>query len=184
MSISHAGLVFGLASGLGAVFGAMFCGWLSDRLTQRDSRWQLRLAAMGTLCAVPAGVAVFFWPVSDFWTVAGIKVPYAMAFALLFGFFASWFATLAYSAVSQMVTAAERSVASALLNLFMTLLGVGLGPLVTGILSDYFARTHGSEGLRWALMGVTSLLVITSLFFALAIRPYQQRLQQLQMNAA
>jgi MFS family permease len=83
-----------------------------------------------------------------------------------------------------MVTAAERSVASALLNLFMTLLGVGLGPLVTGILSDYFARTHGSEGLRWALMGVTSLLVITSLFFALAIRPYQQRLQQLQMNAA
>jgi sugar phosphate permease len=86
MSISHAGLVFGLASGLGAVFGAMFCGWLSDRLTQRDSRWQLRLAAMGTFCAVPAGVAVFFWPVSDFWTVAGIKVPYAMAFALLFGF--------------------------------------------------------------------------------------------------
>ena len=184
MSISHAGLVFGLASGLGAVFGAMFCGWLSDRLTQRDSRWQLRLAAMGTFCAVPAGVAVFFWPVSDFWTVAGIKVPYAMAFALLFGFFASWFATLSYSAVSQMVTAAERSVASALLNLFMTLLGVGLGPLVTGILSDYFARTHGSEGLRWALMGVTSLLVITSLFFALAIRPYKQRLQQLQMNAA
>lgn len=51
MSISHAGLVFGLASGLGAVFGAMFCGWLSDRLTQRDSRWQLRLAAMGTFCA-------------------------------------------------------------------------------------------------------------------------------------
>ena len=184
MSISHAGLVFGLASGLGAVAGAMFCGWLSDRLTQRDSRWQLRLAAMGTFCAVPAGVAVFFWPVSDFWTVAGIKVPYAMAFALLFGFFASWFATLSYSAVSQMVTAAERSVASALLNLFMTLLGVGLGPLVTGILSDYFARTHGSEGLRWALMGVTSLLVITSLFFALAIRPYKQRLQQLQMNAA
>ena len=180
MSIAHAGLVFGLASGLGAVFGAMFCGKLSDKLTQRDPRWQIRLAAIGTFLAVPAGIAVFFWPVSDFWMVSSIKVPYAMAFALIFGFFASWFATLSYSAVSQMVQASERSVAAALLNLFITLLGVGMGPLVTGVLSDYFAKTHGTEGLRWALMGVTSLLLFTVLFFALAVNPYKQRLQQLQ----
>ena len=112
--------------------------------------------------------------------VGSIKVPYAMAFALIFGFFASWFATLSYSAVSQMVQASERSVAAALLNLFITLLGVGMGPLVTGVLSDYFAKTHGTEGLRWALMGVTSLLFFTVLFFALAVNPYKQRLQQLQ----
>lgn len=184
MSISQAGLVFGLASGLGAVFGAMFCGWLSDKLTQRDARWQMRLAAIGTFCAVPAGLGVFFWPVSDFWMLGSIKIPYAMAFALIFGFFGSWFATLSYSAVSQMVRASERSVAAALLNLFMTLLGVGFGPLITGILSDYFAQTHGAEGLRWALMGVTSMLLITSLLFAMTINPYKQRLQQLQMAAA
>lgn len=184
MSISQAGLVFGLASGLGAVFGAMFCGWLSDKLAQRDARWQMRLAAIGTFCAVPAGIAVFFWPVSDFWMLGSIKIPYAMAFALMFGFFGSWFATLSYSAVSQLVTSNERSVASALLNLFMTLLGVGFGPLVTGILSDYFAQTHGTEGLRWALMGVVSLLTITALFFAMTVRPYQQRLQHLQQLSA
>ena len=180
MSIAHAGLVFGLASGLGAVFGAVFCGWLSDRLTQHDTRWQLGLAAIGTFCAVPAGVAVFFWPVSDFWMLGSIKVPYAMAFALIFGFFGSWFATLSYSAVSQMVQSSERSVSAALLNLFMTLLGVGMGPLVTGVLSDYFSQSHGTDGLRWALMSVTSLLIVTVIFFALAIKPYQQRLQQLQ----
>ena len=72
------------------------------------------------------------------------------------------------------------SLAAALLNLFITLLGVGMGPLVTGVLSDYFAKTHGTEGLRWALMGVTSLLFFTVLFFALAVNPYKQRLQQLQ----
>lgn len=180
MSISHAGLVFGLSSGLGAVFGAMFCGWLSDKLTQKDPRWQLRLATIGTALAVPAGVGVFFWPASDFWTLGSIQVPYAMVFVLMFGFFASWFATLSYSAVSQMVTSSERSVAAALLNLFMTLLGVGIGPLVTGVLSDYFGRTHGTEGLRWALMGVTCMFLITAVFFTLAIRPYKERLQQLQ----
>ena len=179
MSISHAGLVFGLASGSGAVLGAMFCGWLSDKMTQRDERWQLRLAAIGTFCAVPAGLAVFFWPVSDFWMLGSIKIPFAMLFTVLFGFFGAWFATLSYSAVSQMVTASERSVAAAVLNLFMTLLGVGAGPLVTGMLSDFFAKTHGTEGLRWALSGVTCMFLFTVLFFALAINPYKQRLQQM-----
>ena len=179
MSIAHAGLVFGVASGSGAVLGAMFCGWLSDKLTQRDARWQLRLGAIGTLCAVPAGLAVFFWPVSDFWMLGSIKVPFAMLFAIIFGFFGAWFATLSYSAVSQMVNANERSVAAALLNLFITLLGVGAGPLVTGILSDYFAKTHGTDGLRWALSGVTCMFLFTVLFFVLAINPYEQRLQQM-----
>ena len=179
MSIAHAGLVFGVASGSGAVLGAMFCGWLSDKLTQRDARWQLRLGAIGTLCAVPAGLAVFFWPVSDFWMLGSIKVPFAMLFAIIFGFFGAWFATLSYSAVSQMVNANERSVAAALLNLFITLLGVGAGPLVTGILSDYFAKTHGTDGLRWALSGVTCMFLFTVLFFVLAINPYKQRLQQM-----
>lgn len=180
MSISHAGLVFGLASGLGAVFGAMICGWLSDKMSLRDARWQLRLAAIGTFCAVPAGICVFFWPESDFWMLGSVKVPYAMVFAVIFGFFGSWFATLSYSAVSQIVQSSERSVSAALLNLFMTLLGVGMGPLVTGMLSDYFAKSHGADGLRWALMGVISMLTLTVVFFVLAINPYKQRLQQLQ----
>ena len=136
-------------------------------------------ASNAALCAVPAGLAVFFWPVSDFWMLGSIKVPFAMLFAMIFGFFGAWFATLSYSAVSQMVNANERSVAAALLNLFITLLGVGAGPLVTGILSDYFAKTHGTDGLRWALSGVTCMFLFTVLFFVLAINPYKQRLQQM-----
>ena len=181
LSISQAGLVFGLASGTGAVCGAVFCGWLSDRMAQRDPRWQLGLAALGTLCAVPAGLGVFLWPASDFWMLGSVKVPHAIVFVLLFGFFASWFATLSYSAISQMVVAGERGVAAALLNLFITLLGVGIGPLVTGFLSDYFTAAHGHDGLRWALAGVISLLIFTVLFFLLALNPYKQRLAQLRM---
>lgn len=180
MSIAEAGLVFGIASGFGAVFGAMFCGWLSDKLTQRDVRWQLGLAAIGTACAVPAGIALFSWPASEFWMLGSIKIPHAMVFALLFGFFASWFSTLSYSAISQMVQSSERSVAAALLNLFMTLLGVGLGPLITGALSDHFTSIHGADGLRYALIAVVSLLSVTALLFALSIQPYQQRLLHLQ----
>ena len=116
--------------------------------------------------------------------LGSIKVPVAMVFALMFGFFGAWFATLSYSAISQLVGAGERSVAAAVLNLFITLLGVGVGPLVTGMLSDYFAKTHGTEGLRLALSGVSMMFLLTVLFFALAIKPYKQRLQQMQSASA
>ena len=183
LNVAQAGLVFGLASGIGAVVGAILCGWLSDRLTQRDPRWQLGLAAIGTSFAVPAGLGVFLWPASQFWMLGSVKVPYAIVFVLLFGFFASWFATLSYSAVSQLVSPSERSVSAALLNLFITLLGVGAGPLVTGMLSDFFASTYGPDGLRYALSLVISLLTLTVLFFLLAISPYKQRLLQIRASA-
>lgn len=184
LNVAQAGLVFGLASGIGAVVGAILCGWLSDRLTQRDPRWQLGLAAIGTSFAVPAGLCVFLWPASDFWMLGSVKVPHAIVFVLLFGFFASWFATLSYSAISQMVSPSERSVAAALLNLFITLLGVGAGPLVTGMLSDYFATAYGPDGLRYALSIVISLLALTVLFFLLSITPYKERLQQMRLGTA
>ncbi|MEG0202144.1 MAG: MFS transporter, partial [Comamonas sp.] len=99
MSIAHAGLVFGLASGLGAVSGAIFSGWLSDKLCLRDSRWQLGLPTLGVLIALPLGVAIFVWPSQGFWSVGGIHVPEAMGFVLLFSFFCSWWPSLSYSAV-------------------------------------------------------------------------------------
>ena len=162
----------------------MFCGWLSDRLCQRDSRWQLGLPALGALISLPAGIAVFQWPTNAFWTLGSMQIPHAMLFVLIFAFFASWWPTLSYSAVSQMVSPSERGVGAALLNLFVTLLGVGLGPMVTGALSDYFAGTHGADGLRWALTSVVSLMVFTVLFFILALGPYHRRLSEMKLAAA
>ena len=184
MSIAHAGLAFGLASGVGAMAGALFCGWLSDKLCQRDSRWQLGLPALGALISLPAGIAVFQWPTDAFWTLGSMQIPHAMLFVLIFAFFCSWWPTLSYSAVSQMVSPTERGVGAALLNLFVTLLGVGLGPMVTGTLSDYFTATQGGNGLRWALTAVVSLMVFTVLFFILALGPYRRRLSEMKLAMA
>ena len=49
----------------------------------------------------------------------------------------------------------------------MTLLGVGVGPLLIGMLSDGFAHTLGNEGLRYAL---------ASVFLALALPRYRNHL--------
>lgn len=184
MSISHAGLAFGLASGVGSVSGALFSGWLSDKLCQRDTRWQLGLPTIGALIALPLGIAIFAWPDLNAWNIVGIHVPHAMGFVLLFSFFCSWWPSLSYSAVSQMVRPSERGVGLAMLNLFITLLGAGMGPLITGGLSDYFTQSHGSDGLRWALASIVMLMIFSVLFLGSALNPYKKRLIEMQSTAA
>lgn len=183
LSIAHAGLVFGLASGLGAVAGAFFSGWLCDRLVQRDARWQLRLPMLGVSLAIPIVLGLLAWPAGGHWQLGTVSVPYPMALALAFGFFASWWPSLSYSAVSQMVAPHERGTAAAILNLFITLFGVGAGPLVTGMISDALRPRYGAESLRYALACAMALMVFTVWFYGLAMRPYRERLAQLQQGS-
>ena len=179
MSIAHAGLLFGVASGVGAVSGALFSGWLCDRMVARDVRWQLGLPMLGVIVAIPCAIAFFLWPTTGTWMLGPLKVPHALVFALLFGVFASWWPSLSYSATSHMVGSNERSVAAALLNFFITLFGVGAGPLVTGVVSDLLTPVFGTQALRWSLVSVMLLMVPTALLLATALNPYRTRLAQM-----
>lgn len=176
MSLAHAGIIFGVASGVSAVCGAMFSGVLCDRLVQRDTRWQLRLPMLGVLISIPTALALLMWPAGGHWTLGSINIPYPMAFAVLFSFFASWWPALSYTATSHMVKANERSMAAATLNLFITLFGVGLGPLATGFVSDLLTPLYGAEALRHSLMIMMSLSAFAVILYALALKPYRTRL--------
>jgi MFS family permease len=47
---------------------------------------------------------------------------------------------------------------------------MGLGPCITGILSDYLAPEYGSNSIRWSLLIVGMLDLLAALFFYLAAR--------------
>ena len=176
MGMAQAGLLFGVASGVGAVAGALFSGWLCDRMVARDVRWQLGLPMLGVIVAIPCAIAFFLWPTTGVWMLGPLKVPHAMGFAFLFAFFASWWPSLSYSATSHMVGSNERSVAAALLNFFVTLFGVGAGPLVTGMVSDLLTPMMGAQALRWSLVSVMLLMIPTAVLMAMALNPYRERL--------
>ena len=53
----------------------------------------------------------------------------------------------------------------------------GVGPLVTGMLSDLLTPVYGAQALRLALVAVICLMVLTALLFAAAVAPYRQRLR-------
>lgn len=179
MPLAHAGFLFGISSGLFAILGTLFCGWLCDRLIRRNIYWQLALPMLGILISLPMGIAFLLWPQTSSFSVGIFNVPYAMLFCAGFAFFQSWWPTLTFAAVSHLLTSSQRALGAAFVNLFMTLIGAGLGPLLSGTLSDLYSSSMGPDGLRWALASVLCLLLIPALLYALAIRPYQRRLKEL-----
>ena len=107
------------------------------------------------------------WP-STVWLYLGeVPVPSAMLWCALYSFFAVWWVAPSYNLVTQLVPANRRGTAMALQTIISTLLGVGTGPLLAGLLSDALVPRFGVESLRYALL-LVSLPVLGSI--ALLIR--------------
>lgn len=178
LPLAQAGLLFGLASGLGAAAGAIFGGWYCDRLTRRDPRWQIRLPMLGAILGLPMGFAFLLWPAGN-WQLGSLAIPHAMVFAVGFGFFNAWWPPLCYAATSHMMAPNQRALGAAMLNLFLTLFGAGLGPLLSGALSDLFVSRFGPGSLRYALLVTLCLLGVSALLLGRGIQDYVRRLDAL-----
>jgi MFS family permease len=63
-----------------------------------------------------------------------------------------------------------RTLASALFLFINNLIGLGLGTLLIGRLSDHFAIRYGSESLRYAILSGTGFYLISAALFLLAAR--------------
>lgn len=74
------------------------------------------------------------------------------------------------TAVQHIVPPALRSTGSAIFLLINNLIGLGLGSLVLGVISDAMTQQYGSESLRYALLCGSSFYVVAALLFFLASR--------------
>ena len=73
-----------------------------------------------------------------------------------------------YSCAQGLVPLRARAMAAAVLLFAQNLIGLGLGPLFFGILSDLVKPLAGPDSVRWVLYGAALLGLIPSLFFWLA----------------
>lgn len=138
--------IVAIPSALGALFG----GYLCDRLGKKNVKWYVFIPAICTLVALPLQYIFYFH--NDF--RIGLLI-FAIPIFLNATYLAPTFAM-----VHGLVSLRMRAVASSILFLVINLIGLGLGPLVTGILSDIFTAEWGTkEGIRWALI-VVSLINI------------------------
>lgn len=173
LSLVEAGLLLGGVGTVGGIIGAVAGGVLCDHLVQRDHRWQLWLPALGAMASAPMMLAFVMWPESQFWNIAGIKVPVAIVFMFLGGILASLWIGPTYAAIQSAAPAHLRTQASALFLFAFNLIGLGLGPLVVGFASDMLQASYGIYGLRYALAISMLGVVVGSVLFWLAAQRYQ-----------
>ncbi|MEG0858707.1 MAG: MFS transporter, partial [Pseudomonas sp.] len=178
LNMQQAGFLVGVVGGSGAALGTLACGIVTDRLARRDAGWQIGVPLLGTLISIPFALAYFLWPQGTAFQVGGIDVPTAFMFYSVFAFFGVWWATPCLGAITHLFPATRLAQATAIFVMSMTLLGVGVGPLLIGVLSDFFLPTLGAESLRYALAASVSMLVLAAIFLVLALPAYRQQLKQ------
>ena len=69
-----------------------------------------------------------------------------------------------------LVPASMRAMTSAVLFFILNMIGLGLGPLTVGVLSDLYQASLGTDSLRYAMLTVGLISALGILFFMLAAR--------------
>ncbi|MFL0670731.1 MAG: spinster family MFS transporter [Erythrobacter sp.] len=149
------GLWFGLITGVGGAMGTFLGGYLADRFGAINRRHVLSAPAIGMALAVPLAIAAYHAPT---WPLALILlfVPTVMN-SLYYG--------PTYSAAQGLVPLRARAIAAATLLFFQNLIGLGLGPLFFGMLSDWLQPVYGAESVRYVLYGAALLGLVPAFFF-------------------
>jgi len=140
---------YGAATAAGSFVGTLGGGWLADRLSRHDIRWLAWLPAVAFGLAAPIFFAAL--ALQHFWMFIG----------LAFVFYTTLCAGIpsVFTAVHAVCGNARRATAIAIVYFSANLLGGGFGPLLSGALSDALSAVYGAQGLRYALMLMTVLLL-------------------------
>jgi MFS family permease len=130
VSLSQAGFVAMWVYGLSGIFGLVVGGIAADALYKRRKDGRLLVATVAIAICTPFMLLSLFRPAGD-----------VMGFALLMGtgvgVMYAYYSTV-YSTIQDIVEPALRGTAMSLYFGAMYLAGASLGPLGTGMISDYF----------------------------------------------
>jgi MFS family permease len=176
LSLLEAGMVMGVAGTLGGLFGAVLGGTLSDRLALRDRSWQLRVAAIGVLLTLPVQTLLLLWPERSTFAVAGMTLPIAALFMPISSFFNAFVLGPTFAAVHNLVQPQSRAQATAILLFVSNLLGMGIGPLAVGMLSDALQPSLAEMAIRYALLCSLVVVVLGGIFYWRAGIHYRREL--------
>ncbi|WP_370031007.1 spinster family MFS transporter [Qipengyuania mesophila] len=149
------GFWFGVVNGGAGIAGTVLGGYLADRFGSQNRRHVLTAPAIGMVVTIPFALLAFM---SDNWMLALVLliVP-TLCNSLYYG--------PTYSSVQGLVPLRARAIAAAVLLFFQNLIGLGLGPLFFGMLSDLLQPSYGEDSVRYVLYGATFLGIVPAFFF-------------------
>tara|TARA_B100000497_G_C7691671_1_gene420791 strand:+ start:517 stop:1830 length:1314 start_codon:yes stop_codon:yes gene_type:complete len=163
MPISEIGLALGLVTGLGGMLGTFGGGFLSDFMVKKDVRFYFWIPIVAGIINLPFALLSFFSPNTTL--VIGLHFFTAL--------FTAVFLAPCLAATHNLVDAKKRALASAILFLILNAIGLGLGPLLIGYVSDLLSPQYGAESLRYAFCITLVTGVVAMIFFLLAAKHYK-----------
>jgi predicted MFS family arabinose efflux permease len=149
MPASEIGLYLGLIIGIIGGAGFFLGGYVADHLGRTDHRRALRFIGMTVLLTALPYAAMFL---SASWEIA----------LLLFcvpALTANVYLAPVLSQAQGLVSLRMRAMASAIALLIINVIGLALGPLLTGLLSDLLEPRFAEESMRYSLLLVTSIVL-------------------------
>ncbi|MEE4300674.1 MAG: MFS transporter [Pseudomonadales bacterium] len=152
------GTMFALIAGLFGAMGVYATGRMADALATRGEGWRMRILALGLLCAAPL-LLVTVSAASPWLAFAAFTIP-AIAGAFQVG---------PCFALIQTRTPLDKRAVAASVNLFITnIVGLGVGPLYVGLVSDALAPSVGAASLAWGLASLVFVYAFGVAVFLLA----------------
>lgn len=158
LDLIHTGNFFASLLLIGGCTGVFMGGWLADRLGQMDRSWYAKLPAIAWAITAPMFVAGLLAP--SLWLAWPLLlIPNALNIL--------WLGPVT-TAVQHLVEPRMRATASASFLLINNFIGLGVGPLLMGRISDVLKHDYGTESLRYAAVGCTSFYLLAALLMIFA----------------
>jgi MFS family permease len=130
LDIGTIGAWMALTTGFGGGLGSFCGGWMADKFGAKDVRWYLWVPAILTSLLVPVQLAIL---------LSG-EVYFALIMTAPFHFLSAAYLGAVLAVSHNLVNGRMRAMTSAVLFFVLNLIGLGLGPVIVGFLSDVFTR--------------------------------------------
>ncbi len=174
MSLFHASIVVGLLGTVSALAGSLLGGLLCDRMVMRDRAWQMLVPMLSLILSLPLLLLFLLWPEGQNLFFGQFQLPVAALFAILSGVVGTWWAAPSYVAAQALVAPTQRTLACAILMLFMSLIGLSLGPFLVGWVSDLTHPVFGKNSIRWGLAAAFFSYLVGIFFYYRGSRHYHE----------
>ena len=168
-NLSTVTLLLGVIGGVAGIVGVLLGGWLSDRYGARDLRFNVAMPAFATILSIPFYIGGLLVP-SFLGAIILLAVPTILN--------TLWYGPV-YATVQGLVRPQTRATAAAIILFIINLIGLGLGPLGIGVISDLirdgFQMDDGAS-LRWSLILFYLVGASAFVFFWLARRTIREEM--------
>jgi MFS family permease len=154
-TLGEAGITVGAIIGVLGTIGIVAGGVVADHLRQRGrTDATIRVGLIAALALIPCGALCTLMPGATAALVLFLPI--------------GWFTSFAYGAGAAALTVLTpgpmRAQASAIYLMFVNLIGIGLGPFLTALLTDYVFRSDLAVGKSVAVVAGVSPAIAAALF--------------------